>query len=79
MVDLQNPRLQSSRIIIATIRQMNMLSRFVFNLDVFPGNLPEEAKQAQMSGRQQGSAEKSKKGAESKGEDLSKHKTPEKL
>lgn len=41
--------------------------------------MPEEAKEAQMSGQQSDPAVRSKPGAESKGEDKSKHKMNEKL
>lgn len=43
------------------------------------GNLPEEAKEAQMTGQQGGPEARSKPGAETKGEDKSKHKMSEKL
>ena len=43
------------------------------------GKLPEEAKKAQLSGQQTESAAEYKPGAESKGEDKSKHKMNEKL
>lgn len=41
--------------------------------------MPEEAKEVQMSGQQTDPAARSKPGAESKGEDISKHKMNENL
>ena len=48
-------------------------------LVLYPGKLPEEAKEAQNSEEQQGPQAWSKQGAESRGEDKSKHKMSEKL
>lgn len=49
------------------------------SLALLSGKLPEEAKEAQMSGHQTNPADRSKPGAESRGEDASKHKMNEKL
>lgn len=49
------------------------------HLLLLSGKMPEEAKEAQMSGQQTGPADRSKLGAESRGEEASKHKMNEKL
>ena len=51
----------------------------IAELVLCPGKLPEEAKEVQNSAEQQGAQARSKQGAESRGEDKSKHKMSEKL